>query len=234
MSDILDKLVQAAKDNYGNNLKSIILYGSKASGEETKKNSDINLILVLDKVAYNDLQALNDVMKTWIKNGNPPPLVFSKSMLTQSADVFPMEFYDIKENHKVLSGENIFDGLQIDDKHLRHECEFELKSKLLKLRQGLMASRDSKNEIKQLLVNSISSILVIFKHVLRLLGEKPPAKKIESLKLLSSKTGINTECFENILKLKNSEKITVEINNIAENYLKEVEIIANKVDQLQK
>ncbi|MBN1622192.1 MAG: nucleotidyltransferase domain-containing protein [Endomicrobiales bacterium] len=234
MADILNEFIEEAKSVYGGNLKSIILYGSKASGEDTKKHSDYNVLIVLDNIKHEDLKALNKVMSKWIKQGNPPPLLFSIPRFIKSADVFPIEFLDMKDTHKVLYGEDPFKNLEIKDVHLRHECEFELKGKLLKLRQGYMLAEGKASKLKDLLIDSISTILILFKHTIRLLGAVPPQKKMEALEVISEKTGINQDVFINVMKMKQGDKeaLKLETDGVMQEYLHEIEKIVDIVDNL--
>lgn len=233
MSDILTKFLEETKTAYGQNLKSVVLYGSKASGEDTKKHSDYNLLIVLESISFNDLKLLGKIMKKWIKHGNPPPLLFTEERLKKSADVFPIEFFDIKDNHKILYGEDYFEKLEIRNMHLRHECESELKGKLLKLRQGYMVSR-GKSDVQNLLINSISTFLIIFRHIIRLFGITPPLKRLDAMKILSDKTGMNPSVFVAIFNMKQGNKEALKQNPdlLMEDYLKEIEKITDVVDNL--
>ncbi|MDD5688100.1 MAG: hypothetical protein PHE88_09760 [Elusimicrobia bacterium] len=233
MADVLNKFVEEIKIIYGENLKSIVLYGSKASGEHTEKHSDDNLLLILGEIKFSDLKSVGKTMKSWIKNGNHPPLLFTIEQLKKSTDVFPIEFLDMKDNRKILYGEDPFKNLEIKNTHLRHECEFELKGKLLKLRQGYMVSQ-SKSDVQKLLINSISTFLIIFRHIVRLFNITPPVKRLDSLKILSEKTGLNPSIFATIFNMKqgNREALKLDPDSSMEEYLKEIEKMVDVVDAL--
>jgi predicted nucleotidyltransferase len=215
------------------NLKSIILYGSQAS-QEAVKYSDYNLLLIFDKLSFAALKNISPVIKKWIKQSQPAPLIFTKEEFIKSADVFPIDFSDIKDRHIVLFGENPLANLKIELTHLRHECEFELRGKLLKLRQGFLASQGNSNKIKELLINSISSMLVIFRNVLRLLEENQPLKKLEALGILETRCGLQKSVFENIFRMKQGDKEARKLNQeeLFEKYLVEIGKIISLVDGL--
>lgn len=234
MNNILEKFVEKIKSTFGENLKSIILYGSKASGEDTRKYSDYNLLLILKEIKFSNLTLFNRRVKGWLKAGNPPPLLFTMARLEKSADVFPIEFLDIKDNHKLLYGEDPFLSLEIKNTYLRHQCESELKGKLLKLEQGYMISGGKGRLVRELLVNSLSSFLVIFRHLLRLFGKTPPLKKLESLELLAQGIGLDTSVFLTISKLKHGDKEAkkTDPNLLMEKYFQEIEKVVAVVDNL--
>lgn len=233
MADILNKFVEEVKIIYGQNLKSVVLYGSKASGEHTEKHSDYNLLLILGDIKFSDLKSFNKTMKFWIKNGNQLPLLFTMEQLKNSADVFPMEFFDMKDHNKILYGEDLFKNLEIKNTHLRHECEFELKGKLLKLRQGYMGSQ-TKSDVRKLLINSISTFLIIFRHIVRLFNVTPPMKRLDALNILSEKTGLNPSIFATIFDMKQGSKEALKLDpdSVMEEYLKEIEKMVDVVDNL--
>jgi hypothetical protein len=234
MADIVEKFVNDIKEACGENLKSVILYGSRASSEYIEKRSDYNTMLILGSVEFKDLQTLSNTLKGWIKKGNQPPQIFSGQMFQRSADVFPIEFLDIKDNHKVLFGEDPFNDLQITEKNLRHECEFELKGKLLKLRQGYLNARGSSSKVRELLVLSLSSFLTVIRHSARLYGQVPSAKKLEAVEKLSEKIGFDPAVFSTVQKIKagDREALKRDPETVMEDYMKQIEKIIESVDSL--
>lgn len=234
MPNILESFVNELKIAYHSNLKTIILYGSKAESDENSKNSDYNILLILDEVKPQDILSLGKIVVSWVKNGNQPPLLFSEKMFLKSADVFPIEFLDMKDNHKILYGQDLLADMIIKDTHLRHECEFELKGKLLKLRQGYMLSCGKSQKIWDLLLGSISSVLVVFRHVVKFIGINPPLKKIDSLNILAKNSGIDASIFISIMRIKQGDNIAKKINpnELMDKYILEIEKVVNIVDNL--
>jgi len=64
-------------------------------------------------------------------------MIFTVSEFLSSDDVFPIEYLDMKDGHKLLYGRDFLSEINVSDANLRHECEFDLRSKLLKLRAKL-------------------------------------------------------------------------------------------------
>ena len=233
MENILNKFVEKAKVVYGTNLRSVVLYGSKASGEDTKKHSDHNLLIIVDDIKFSDLKLLNKEIKFWIKEGNHSPLLFTMERLIKSTDVFPIEFLDMKDNHLVLLGDDPFENLEIKNTHLRHECEFELKGKLFKLQQGYIASKNN-SDIRNLLIKSITTFLILFRHIVRLFNEVPPAKRLDALDVISKKTGLNPSVFVTVLDMKQGDKKALKLDPepVMEDYLKEIGKVVDVIDNL--
>ena len=99
---ILNQLVEKLRDAHGKRLRSVILYGSGATGEIHGAHSDLNVFCVLDGVTPKDLGAAETVFQWWREKGNPAPLLLSSDEVRTSTDCFPIEFHDIVERHQVL------------------------------------------------------------------------------------------------------------------------------------
>jgi hypothetical protein len=89
-----------------------------------------------------------------------------------------MEYADILERHRVLFGEPPFEGIRVDHKDLRLQLEQESMGKLLRLRQGVLASGNDPQRQLELLAASLSTFLVIFRAFERLHGTKPAADNV--------------------------------------------------------
>jgi len=169
----LDDLVTQLRAAYGARLNSVVLFGSAAAGEHIPKRSDYNVLLLLNEIDASSLASASGVARAWSDAGNPPPMTMTVDEWRGSADVFPMEYADILDRHRVLYGTPPFDGLSVSMHDLRLQLEHQAMGKLLQLRQGtLLAGVDGKRQV-ELIAASLSTMMVLFRAVLRLKGEKP-------------------------------------------------------------
>ncbi len=132
--------VQLIKTVFGTNLGSITLYGSFVKERFNPGVSDVNVLVTLSKVDPGAVRRLGAEGRRLIKRGRITPLVLSKDEFLTSADVFPMEYLDIVQHHRVLHGDDPTNGLNIDNTNLRHEIEHQLRGSLVSLRQLAVAS----------------------------------------------------------------------------------------------
>jgi hypothetical protein len=174
----LDELVSQLRAAYGTALRSIVLYGSAAAGEHIPKRSDYNVLVVVDALDSPRLTAASAASRAWTEAGNPAPLTLTTSEWRGSSDIFPMEYADILDRHKVLFGDPPFDGIKVDRKDLRLQLEQEAMGKLIKLRQGVLASGNDGQRQLELLAASVSSVMVVFRAFLRLHGTPPPTDNV--------------------------------------------------------
>lgn len=227
-----EKLVEELKHACPAGLRSVILYGSAAAGDHVGKQSDHNVLVVTKDLGIDTLNALSKVATAWAKAGNPAPLLFTEERLAQATDVFPIELLDIRECRNVLYGEDVVAGLEIDTKNLRLEIEHELRGKLIHLRQSYLLTQGKPRAVADLMTQSLSTFLVLFRAALRLLDETVPTKKFEALEKLSTHLGFDVSVFQTVQNLKAGViKIKdVEMEPLFSNYLKTIECVIDAVD----
>jgi hypothetical protein len=218
----------------GANLLSAAVYGSAIGQDYSEKSSDINLLLICREI---DLPVLKKSLRPvgkGFRDRIPAPLFLTRRYLETSADVFPVEFLEMKDHCRVLYGPDLVSGLEIDLKNLRHQCEEQVKGKLILIRQAYLETARKKGGLDRLLKRSLSSLMPVFRQLPRLKGEEPAAHKEEVLKALSREFGLEAEVFLSIWRdRRNDEKIGGEEADIyLERYLRQLEILAEAVDKL--
>lgn len=171
----LDDLVTQLRAAYGAGLQAVVLYGSAASGEQAPQRASYNVLVVVDTIGMNELRAVAPTVRAWGEAGHPPPMTLTTAEWASSADVFPMEYADVLERHRVLHGTLPTDGIRVEMAELRTEVEQQALGKLLQLRQGVLAAGGNARRQLDLLEASLSTLMVIFRGVARLHGERPPA-----------------------------------------------------------
>ena len=230
----LDDLVSQLGAAYGTALKSVVLYGSAAAGEHTKR-SDYNVLVIVDALDASRLAAASAVSRAWTEAGNPAPLTLTTHEWRGSSDIFPMEYADILERHRVLHGNPPFDGIQVDLKDLRLQLEQEAMGKLLKLRQGLLAAgNDGKRQV-ELLAASLSAIMVIFRAFLRLHHEVPAKDNIVVADAVSKRAGFDAAAFTAVVRHVRGES-SIDASNamgVLDGYLRGMERLVQYLDQYQ-
>ncbi len=227
LSDFIHKLKQI----YTEDLISVVLYGSAASGEFVDRHSNLNLLVVLKSA---DLENLKKATYLINKFSILSPLFLTQDYIASSTDIFPIEFLDMRENYLVLYGKDVLGGINIDIRNLRFQCEQELKVKLINLRQLYLKVNKDKTALRNLFFKSFNSILHILRNVLRLKNKTPAYKKEEILKQLALEFNIDMNIWGKILAAK-AKKIKLN-NKDAEqlfiDFIRELERIITVVDKL--
>ena len=221
----LEELVSQLQLAYGDGLRSVVLFGSAVAGEHNPKNSDYNVLVIVDSLPLARLRAVAAVSKAWAGDGNPPPMTFTANEWKSSADIFPMEYADILERHRVLFGDPPFDGIRVAPSDLRLQVEQQTMGKLLQLRQATMgAGGDSKLQL-EVLEKSLSTLMVIFRGVSRLVGQAPSQDYEELTRALALRAGFLPEPFVKVIRhVRGTEKISRDsATGILEGYLAAME-----------
>jgi len=228
-----EEMVQNLKNAFGANLKSTILFGSAAAGDHMGAGSDFNLLVIVDHLSLDDLKRVMPHNAKWTREGNPPPLFFTWERLKQSCDVFPIEILDIKDARRILAGEDLVAELEVSGENLRLQLEHELKGKLIQLREGFLRTNGKPRRIVSLLVESLSSFLVLARASLRLLGDSTPPQKLEAMRLLAERFGFDVEPFEMVAKIKEGalKGRHVDAEQLFSRYHESAERFVDSVDQ---
>jgi hypothetical protein len=196
----LDQLVDQLRQMHGDKLRCVVLYGSAAAADAASQRADQNVLVLVDAINPVQLEALGATASAWLEAGNPPPLELTVPEWQRSADIFPMEYADILERHRVLYGE-LPSGVAISRHDLRRQAEFEAMGKVLRLRQGIMHAGTDVKRQTALLRASHSTLMVIFRAVVRCLGEPAPAQREALIERVASVVGCDPEPFARVLAL---------------------------------
>jgi hypothetical protein len=237
MERLLSELVEKLHKAHGEHLVSVVLYGSGAVPDERDAMSDFNVLCVLRQVTPAELHASEPIFRWWREMKNPSPVLLSEQEVRTATDCFAIEFHDISERHRVLHGDDVFAGIQVDDSFYRAQVEHELRAKLIRLRQkagGILSERDL---LLRLMCESISTFCVLFRHALRLAGHQPVFGKREVVAAVAEHFGASAEPFTELLDLRENRKKPKEVRDavaLFTSYLRQIEAVVHAVDQIEK
>src|ERR1044072_151367 len=171
LHDALNGLLRDLQNTHGANLVSVVLYGSATAGDHIELRSDYNLLITLHRITPEDLQLAQPPMREWQRLGHPLPVYFTVEELSDASDVFPIEFHQMAKARVVLYGRDPFEFVQLSDANLRHQAEYELRSKLIQLRRHYIPASISIEKLADLMSDSLSSFAALFRSVLLLHGD---------------------------------------------------------------
>lgn len=181
------------REVYGEELWSVLLYGSAARGDYREGVSNLNLLVILRTVDPAALRRGSALAREWLEAGNPPPLMLSEAEWRRSADVFPIEYTDIREANVLLHGADPLAGIEVHWEHLRLRCEHELRGKLIQLREGYMLAAEAPEGLGELLTRALPTFLALFRAMLRLVGEAVPREPEDVFAAVAHLSGFDPE-----------------------------------------
>ena len=200
--DVFESYTKDIKAIFGESLRSIALYGSAARGEFVPGQSDLNFLVVVEDDGLRFLHGTHAYLDSWSKRGIATPLVLTPAYISTALDTFPLEFLDMQLSNVAVHGENPLTDLVVDRKHLRLQCERELRGKLLHLRQGYMETRGSRDALHALIAQSVPAFAAIFRGLLSLKGISGEASTDELIKQMGVEYQIDVALFKDLWKVK--------------------------------
>ncbi|HEX4783963.1 MAG TPA: nucleotidyltransferase domain-containing protein [Candidatus Sulfotelmatobacter sp.] len=231
--DKINEFVKRVREAAGSNLESVILFGSAVSGEFHPGMSDLNLFCVLRDCSFAALQALAPVAKWWERQKQPPPLCMTRKELERSTDVFTIELLDMQQYHRVLFGEDVVQGLRISMHVHRVQVEYELREKLILLRQQILLASGKDSRLWELLQRSAPSFSTLFRHALIAVGDAAPNGRRDALQALSTKMRFDPSPVHQLLDIREgkTDPKKIQVLDLAARYLGAIEKVTAAVDE---
>lgn len=191
-----EKFAGRLAEAYGAELRSVVLYGSAARGDYRPGVSDLNLLVIVGTADAAALRRGSTLAREWAAAGNPPPLLLGEAEWRDSADVFPIEYSDIRDAHIVLHGADPLEGMRIRWEDLRLQCEHELKSKQIRLREHFLLAAEGSDEVGRLLMQALPTFLTLFRTALRLAGDAVPPTPEGVIDAVAARAGFDPSGFQ--------------------------------------
>jgi predicted nucleotidyltransferase len=231
---VIDEFVERMRAAAGTNLLAAILYGSAAAGDYVAGYSDVNLLCVLRETSFAAIEALAPAMEWWGKQKHRLPLLMSADEMRRSADIFSIEFLDMRRHYRLLWGEDVLKALEIPMRWHRAQVEYELREKTIVLRQRLLMASGNAEAKWELLLRSLPAFGTLFRHALIALGDAGAGSKREAAAALAGKLGIDTSVFGELLDVRErkKERKSAKVDEVFARYLKLVEEVTAAVDRM--
>jgi predicted nucleotidyltransferase len=231
---LMNEFVERMREAAGTNLLAAILYGSAASGDYIADYSDVNLLCVLGESSFAAIEALAPAIEWWGKQKHRPPLLMSAEEMRRSADVFSIEFLDMRRHYRVLWGEDVLKTLEIPMRLHRAQVEYELREKTILLRQRLLLVSGNAEAKWELLLRSLPAFGTLFRHALIALADAGAGSKREASAALAGKLGIDASVFGELLDIRERKKDRkgAKVDEMFARYLKLLGQVTAAVDKM--
>jgi hypothetical protein len=230
----LDEFVSRMQKAAGENLQSVILYGSAAAGDFNPEFSNLNLLCILRETSFAKLSSIAPVVEWWHRHKHPAPLVMTREELEHSVDVFSIEMLDMQQHHRVLFGDNLVTGLRIPMRLHRAQVEYELREKLILLRQRLLLVAGKEHDLWDLLLGSLPAFATLLRHALIALGDNSPRTKREAVQALAARIEFDASPLLQLLDIREhkADRKGFEVKEVFAHYLTAVQQVTTAVDTM--
>ena len=207
MEKILADFTASLQELFMENLLAVVLYGSAVRGEYRKGVSDINVLILLEKSSPPVIFEMGRSIKPFLRRHRINPLVMTGEEFRLSADIFPLEYADIRDTHRVIYGDAKILNIDLHHVYLRYELEEKLRGAVGDIRHMLLASGGSENNLAMRLVSWSGLCGTIFRGLLRLKGISDiPVEADALLKRVSDEYSIPLDGFAAFERFRGGEK----------------------------
>ena len=156
----------------GGEANALTLFGRVVAGTFDRFRHTARSVFVVGAIDLEMLKKLAEHGANLGRSAIAAPLVMTPDYIRSSCDTFPLELIEIKQKNATVFGEDHFDDLTFENGHVRLECERELKSVLIGMRQGLLAAAGRKKVIEALVVDVGERLLRTLRGMLWLKNDK--------------------------------------------------------------
>jgi hypothetical protein len=156
-------------------------------------HSEVNVLVVSRHLSSATLDAVAGAIHERKQAPHFAPLFMTERQIEKSLDSFPIEWTEIQEQHLLIEGHDVLGNLQVPRTYLRLQCEHELRAKLILLRQSYVLSGARADRLEPVLRSTASGFSTLFRTLLRLAGESPPADNAQVVERVADVHGLHAE-----------------------------------------
>lgn len=226
----------AAAGRAGARLLSATLFGSAIGKRYVHGKSDVNIFMVFEKVEISLLKELRDVFNKYQKKLRSRPVVVDMEFIKNSADVFPMEFFEWRDRSRVIYGENLLAGMEISKKNLRLQIEENLRGKRMRMTQAFFEMDPRKKHLQSYLEDTLPNYITTLRNILRLMDEAENRDAFGLIDAVEEKSGVTLSIMKRLQRMKtDGVKIGAKEAELTfAGYLEELGALAGFIDSYQE
>ena len=197
-------LCDQLRESLGDNLLSLALYGGAAKAEHIAETSDVNVVILLDKVTVKALDSIVPIIQAGVRDFRLTAMLMSESDLRRSTEVFPVKFLDMQRHHRILWGKDPFSNLTVSRDRLRLRCAQEITNLSLRLRQFYVQRSHRPELLESTLTRAISSFLAGLNTLVELRTGQSASDKSSIIEAVAE-IGLDAQPLREVFALKRGE-----------------------------
>lgn len=196
VSSALTTFIAAAKKAFGDNLLSVVLYGSGAEGK-LRPTSDVNLILLLASFEREHADQLREPLRLAEAAIRLRVMFLLQDELKPASQAFAVKFADITRRRLVLYGDDPFAAISVS----REDAIFRLKQTLLnltlRLRETYVARSLREEQVAAVIADTAGPLRSCASTLLELEGNSAASPK-EALEQIAATLANGTTATEDL------------------------------------
>jgi predicted nucleotidyltransferase len=177
---VLEEFTRRLAELWGKELISVVLYGSAAGVHYLPGLSDLNVLIVLQEISPARLREIETLLRPFRKYPIEPVFLSARD-LSRLAEAYPIEAADLKEERRLLHGEDVIAKLSVSPQRVREQLLSELLGKTMRLRLLYLDAYRNARSLERALSDAVSSIGALLRAILRLAEPSlpPPQEFLE-------------------------------------------------------
>ena len=234
LNQVLQQVTAETQNALGENLVSLVLYGSRAREDATAK-SDVNLLIVLRDASVSQLEPLLKLVPGWIKQGVTAPVILEQEDLTRSLDTFALEFLEMAAARKVLAGVDPFADFTPDWQAVRWDLEEEAREKTVALQRRWLASGGKAKYLRAIIAETVPGFLPLLRGTLHL--QQRSMNPIPTPKLFDGSLewpGFNPQIWRKLWETAKGMQSpsSTDVTQLMKDYLAQTQALVRHIDRL--
>jgi predicted nucleotidyltransferase len=188
LESLLQGFLEAAKSSFGEDLTSILLFGSGAEGK-LRPSSDLNLLIVLKRFDKAKVDEFREPWRAARVAGQISAMFVLESELPSAAEAFAVKFDDIARRKRVLFGPDLIEGLTTSRAAKIQRLRQILMNFILRTRERYASLSLREEQLAGVVANAAGPLRSAAATLLELEGAPAAASPKEALEKLSSALG---------------------------------------------
>lgn len=214
---------------------SAYLTGSVLTQSFHPRHSRVNVVVIARALELETLDRIREALPSSRKPPHFDGLFLTQRQIEHSLDAFPIEWLEMRERHLLLEGEDVLAAIEVPQTYLRLQCEHELRSRFIMLRQAFVASGAKPSALQGVLKASASSFATLFRTLLRLRGESPLASTAQTIERVADLYRLDAEGLlgAHLVRYSSRRYKAAELLAIYRRFMMEISRLVIAVDQLR-
>lgn len=181
--EVLEGLVASACHCLGEDLRSVVLYGSAAEGR-LRATSDVNLLFVLARFDAARVDPLREPLRAAAASIQANAMFVLETELGDAAEEFAVKFDDIRRRHVVLHGADLLSELKVSREALARRLRQTLLNLAIRLRERYALVSLREEQIPRVVADAAGPLRVAASAMLEIEGRQTGSPK-QALELLA-------------------------------------------------
>jgi hypothetical protein len=199
---LLQTYTKDVKGAFGDQLEGLLIYGSAVRGEFLPGRSNLNVLLLVTAYDAATLKRYGPVHKRWSKEGVITPLFLTDKDIRTSSVLFPLEFLELQEHHRVLGGRDPFVGFHVETGRVGDAVRQGLAGHVVRLRQRFVEAGGADDAVLILLPLAVTSAVPLLRGIQRVHGWPVLAQSDAVIKDVAERLQLDLQGMHDALMLK--------------------------------